>query len=204
MHSVSGPTSDFAAIAERALVTTVRAEFETEQAPSPQRLAPDAITMTAHAVTTGSVADDTPAWESASGRFVLLHDPDGVDEWEGSYRVVVFARCDVEAELLADPLINEVAWSWVRDSLGEVTALQLGGTVTVSSGTSFGTLSDRVDDGLIEVRASWTPAPGDGDADLMDDISDHVHAWIDILAHLAGLPPIPAGVASVAGRRARS
>lgn len=204
MRSVTGSASNFAQVAQRALETVVRAEFETEQAPSPQRLAPDAITMTAHAAGTGIAGADRPAWDSASGRFVLLHDPDGVDEWEGTYRVVVFARCDVEAELLADPLIHEVAWSWVRDSLVDVSAVQLGGTVTITSGTSFGTLDDRADDGLIEVRASWTPTPDPNSPDPLDDISVHVNAWIDILAQVAGLPPIPPGVASVAAHRART
>lgn len=204
MRSVSGPPSNFAEVAQRALDTIVRDEFLTEQAPSPQRLAPDAVTMTAHANGPGTSGADGAAWETASGRFVLLHDPDGVDEWEGSYRVVIFARCDVEAELLADPLVHEVAWSWVRDALNAVQCAQLGGTVTVSSGTSFGTLRDRADDGLIEVRASWTPTPDESGVSPSDDISDHVHAWIDVLAQLAGLPPVPAGVTSVAARRART
>jgi hypothetical protein len=118
--------------------------------------------------------------ESASGRFVVLHDPDGVDEWDGNDRIVIFARCDVEPELLADPLIHEVA--------------QLGGTVTVSSGTSFGSMAERPGDGLVEIRASWTP--------LEDDLTVHLSLWIEILATLAGLPPVPAGVATVGGRRA--
>ena len=204
MHTVSGPTSDFAEVAQRAIDTPVRPEFDTEQAPSPQRLAPDAMTLVAHPVGAGGGNEPSNSWESASGRFVLLHDPDGVDEWEGSYRVVVFARCDVEAELLADPLIHEVAWSWVLDSLIDVGAEQLGGTVTVTSGTSFGTLTDRADDGLIEVRASWTPTPPESGLGLRGDISAHVNAWIDILAQVAGLPPLPPGVATVAARRAQT
>lgn len=203
MHTVTGPTSDFAEVAQQAIDTQVRPEFDTEQAPSPQRLAPDAMTLVAHPVGGTPASDEQPSWDSASGRFVLLHDPDGVDEWEGTYRVVVFARCDVEPELLADPLIHEVAWTWVLDSLNDIGARQVGGTVTVTSGTSFGTLTDRADDGLIEVRASWTPTPEESGSGISDGISAHVHAWIDILAQVAGLPPLPPGIATVTAKRAR-
>ena len=172
----------------------IRPEFSIEQAPSPQRLAPQSFTLTADAVTDGSSATVGAHVESASGRFVVLHDPDGVDEWEGNDRIVIFARCDVEPELLADPLIHEVAWSWVTEALDNHEVAQLGGTVTVSSGTSFGSMAERPGDGLVESRASWTP--------LHDDLTVHLALWIEILATLAGLPPVPAGVATVGGRRA--
>ena len=172
----------------------IRPEFSIEQAPSPQRLAPQAFTLTADAVTDGSSGSVGAHVESASGRFVVLHDPDGVDEWEGNDRIVIFARCDVEPELLADPLIHEVAWSWVTEALDNHEVAQLGGTVTVSSGTSFGSMAERPGDGLVEIRASWTP--------LEDDLTVHLSLWIEILATLAGLPPVPAGVATVGGRRA--
>ena len=200
MHTVSGPDVDFAAVADRAAECEVRPEFEISTAPSPSRLAPHACALTAQAAS--GPADSS--WESASGRFVLLHDPDGVDEWEGTFRAVIFARCDVESEMLADPLVHEVAWSWTTDALEPLHTAQIGGTVTVSTGTSFGTMSERRPDGLIEVRASWTPAPNDHGAELADDIGDHVRAWIDVLARLAGLPPLPPGVASVGSRRARA
>ena len=172
----------------------IRPEFSIEQAPSPQRLAPQSFTLTADAVTDGSSATVGAHVESASGRFVVLHDPDGVDEWEGNDRIVIFARCDVEPELLADPLIHEVAWSWVTAALDNHEVAQLGGTVTVSSGTSFGSMAERPGDGLVEIRASLTP--------LDDDLTVHLALWIEILATLAGLPPVPAGVATVGGRRA--
>ncbi len=227
MHTVSGPDTRFAEVADRAATTEIRPEFEISPAPSPSRLAPHACTLTAVAVAEG----DQPGWESASGRFVLLHDPDGVDEWQGSYRAVIFARCEVEAEMLADPLVHEVAWSWTLEALAPLRASQAGGTVTVSTGNSFGMMADRRPDGLIEVRASWTPGLLDDpviaatqtgttsgatsgtatdtapetatDANLGDDIDDHVRAWIDVLARLAGLPPLPPGVPTVTARRAR-
>ncbi|MFM8894758.1 MAG: DUF3000 family protein, partial [Actinomycetales bacterium] len=57
-------------------------EFHMEEVPAPQRLAPDALALTAEVFHEGDE-------EAASGRFVLLHDPDGTDEWEGTFRAVV-------------------------------------------------------------------------------------------------------------------
>ena len=194
MHSVPAPHEAFETRVQALLDVPIRPEFSIEQAPSPQRLAPQAFTLTADAVTEGPSATVGAHVESASGRFVVLHDPDGVDEWEGNNRIVIFARCDVEPELLADPLIHEVAWSWVTEALDNHEVAQVGGTVTVSSGTSFGSMAERPSDGLVEIRASWTP--------LDDDLTVHLSLWIEILATLAGLPPVPAGVATVGGRRA--
>lgn len=202
MHSVETGHEEFSRAVEAVLGVNVRPEFSIEQAPAPQRLAPHALTLVADA----EVADGamTPLADSATGRFVLLHDPDGVDEWAGAYRVVVFARCDVEPEMLVDPLIHEVAWSWVTDALEDLQVTHVGGTVTISSGTSFGTMADRPGDGIVEVRASWTPVfPEDG-GDQAASLPDHVHAWIDILARLAGLPPLPPGVATMGAHRIRS
>lgn len=194
MRGVPQPQEAFEARVRPLLDVPIRPEFSIEQAPSPQRLAPQAFTLTADAVTEGPSATVGAHVESASGRFVVLHDPDGVDEWEGNHRIVIFARCDVEPELLADPLIHEVAWSWVTEALDNHEVAQVGGTVTVSSGTSFGSMAERPGDGLVEIRASWTP--------LDDDLTVHLSLWIEILATLAGLPPVPAGVATVGGRRA--
>ncbi|HCL69879.1 MAG TPA: DUF3000 domain-containing protein [Actinobacteria bacterium] len=194
MHSVPQPHEAFEARVRPLLDVPIRTEFSVEQAPSPQRLAPQAFTLTADAVTDGSSATVGTHVESASGRFVVLHDPDGVDEWEGNDRIVIFARCDVEPELLADPLIHEVAWSWVTEALDNHQVAQVGGTVTVSSGTSFGSMAERPGDGLVEIRASWTPLDG--------DLTVHLSLWVEILATLAGLPPVSAGVATMGGRRA--
>jgi len=211
MHSVPATDAAFVAAAERLSHAHVRPEFQIEQAPAPQRLAPHALTLVADAVPMENPLGDLS--ESATGRFVLLHDPDGVDEWAGTFRVVVFARCDVEPEILADPLIHEVAWTWVTDSLEHRAVTHVGGTVTISSGTSFGTMAERPGDGLVEIRASWTPlteshaahsADTGHSIDVAATITDHLDAWIEILARLAGLPPSPAGVPQMAAHRSRS
>lgn len=185
---------DFAQALAQVRAVRIRPEFQLDEAPAPQRLAPFAVALTAE-----TVADD----EAASGRFVLLHDPDGVDEWEGAFRAVVFVRARLEPDLVSDPMLHDVGWSWVLEALegaGAATT-QLGGTVTVTSGQSFGSMSDRPFDGHLEIRGSWTPVDSPSPADAM---GRHVQAWCDLLAHAAGLAPLPAGVAHVDSVRRRS
>lgn len=194
VRTVTSTTDGFPLALERLRSVTARPEFRLDETPAPQRLAPFAAALTAEPVV------DEPL---ATGRFVLLHDPDGVEEWEGTYRAVVFVRAALEQDLVDDPLIHEVGWSWLLDSLHGVDAevVQLGGTVTRTSGQSFGTMHERPVDGFVEIRASWTPA---GPAPVEQWMDRHVRAWTDLLCLCSGLPPIPEGVAAVRPRRSRA
>lgn len=185
---------EFAQALAQVRTVRLRPEFQLDEAPAPQRLAPSAIALTAEAVN----PDD-----AASGRFVLLHDPDGVDEWEGTFRAVVFVRAQVEADLVADPMLHEVAWAWVLEALDTcaATATQVGGTVTSTFGRSFGSMAERPAEGFLEIRGSWTPVADGTPATQMDR---HVQAWADLLAHAAGLTPLPADVARVDLARGRT
>ena len=168
----------------------VRPEFTLHEAPAPQRLAPDAVAMTAEAVDN----------EDIDGRFVLLHDPDGHEEWGGNFRVVVFARAPIEADFELDPLLPDVAWSWVQEALSDAGARAdaIGGTVTRNLGHSFGTLSDRAGERILEVRASWTPV---ADADVHATIDRHVLAWIGLLSHVGGYPKLSDDIAPLRPRQ---
>ncbi len=81
-----------------------------------------------------------------------------------------------------DPLLPEVAWSWLTESLDASGAgySALGGTVTATSSTRFGDIAgpQRADD--LEMRASWT-------ADERTDL--HLQAFAGFCAVAAGLPP---------------
>jgi len=165
-----------------------RPEFVLEETPAPQRLAPHALAITAE------MAD--PDDDTASGRFVLLHDPDGIDEWEGTFRAVVFVRANLEPDLVDDPLMAEVAWSWFTEAMHGLDVRQVGGTVTKSTGDAFGTMTGKRPAGSVELRASWTPV-GDPDPDL----GDHFAVWLATLATAAGMAPLPTGVVSVTHRR---
>ena len=179
---------------ERALASLravrFRPEFTVDEGPAPQRLAPHAVSLVAD-----FVEDDE---ELASGRFVLLHDPEGVQAWEGTFRAVVFIKAVLEPDLATDPLLTGVAWAWLLEALDEQAGPRaaLGGTVTRVMSESFGSLGDRDVTGSVEIRASWTPL---GDP---DDLGDEVAAWAAAMAQASGLLPLPPGVAALAPRRA--
>ncbi len=160
-----------------------RPEIELVEAPAPQRLAPYAIALTADVV-----ADDH---DLGTGRLVLLHDPDGQDAWEGAWRVVVFAKASMEPEMAVDPMICDVGWSWLQESLQNsgATYIAFGGTVTRTNSQPYGAMAGREASGDLEIRASWTP--------LDDEVVPHAAAWLDLLATMAGLEPLPVGVASL-------
>ena len=186
---------EFAQALAQVRAVRIRPEFQLDEAPAPQRLAPSAVALTAESVD----ADD-----AATGRFVLLHDPDGVEEWEGTFRAVVFVRARVESDLVADPMLHEVAWAWLLEALdaSAATATQVGGTVTTTVGRSFGSMADRPAEGFLEIRGSWTPI-GIDDEPAAAGMGRHVQAWMDLLAHAAGLTPLPADVARVDRARQR-
>ncbi len=153
-----------------------RPELELTEVRPPQRLAPWAYALTAEI--TG------PSDELSTGRLVLLHDPDGVEAWDGTFRMVAYVRVELDPELAADPLLPEVGWSWLTEALEVAGAnfTTLGGTVTQTSSARFGDISGpaRTDD--LELRASWTAQ----DAEL----AAHGTAFFDLMATAVGLPPV--------------
>jgi hypothetical protein len=169
-----------------------RPELQLTEVPAPARIAPHAVALA------GDVfqGDD----ELATGRFILLHDPSAPPEWGGTFRVVTYARADLEADLGADPLLGQVSWTWLEDGLAGAgaQASRVGGTVTRVLSESYGDLADREPAVDVELRASWTADP---DADGRVDVVTHLHAWAELLCTVAGLPPLPEGVSSLGRRR---
>lgn len=167
-----------------------RSELLVEEIPAPQRIAPYAAAITADVL----IGED----EVGSGRLVLLHDPAGNTAWQGTFRCVTFARADVDPEMVTDPLLARVGWSWLIDALESHGAdyLAPSGTVTSVASESFGGMSEDPARAEVEVRASWT-------ADLSHGLSfkPHLDAWAELLCITAGLPPLPPGVVSMPSRR---
>ncbi len=167
-----------------------RPELAVEDIPAPQRIAPWSAALTADVL----VGDD----EIGNGRLVLLHDPAGNDAWQGTFRCVTFARADVDPEMVTDPLLARVGWSWLLDALeahdAEFTAPS--GTVTSVASESFGGMAENEPRAEVEVRASWTPVLQDGDG-----LAAHLGAWAELLCTTAGLPPLPPGVVMMPPRR---
>ncbi|MEZ5117002.1 MAG: DUF3000 domain-containing protein [Candidatus Nanopelagicales bacterium] len=188
-HADSEP-EDFRRALETLRSVAYRPELTVLETPAPQRLAPYAVALTAE------VFDDDDV-EVGGGRLVVLYDPDGVEAWEGEFRVVAFVKADLEPELASDPLLAEVGWSWLRDALAlhEAPFAALGGTVTRTTSESYGVISDRPVEGQVEIRASWTP--------LDTDLTPHARAWAEVLALAVGLPPLPPGVTALPSPRSR-
>ena len=182
------PTEFVAAVAA-VRAARPRAEVVLEETPAPQRLAPYTLAVTADVVVNG---DDL-----ATGRLVLLHDPAGHETWEGVFRLVMFARIELEPDMAADPLVTRVAWTWLLEALEARSARYVApaGTVTRTASESFGAMADKAPDAQVEIRASWTP---DG-----PDLTAHIEAWTDMLCTAAGLPPLPPGVVAMPTGRAR-
>ncbi|WIY81400.1 DUF3000 domain-containing protein [Propionimicrobium sp. PCR01-08-3] len=170
-----------------------RPEIQAEQIPAPQRIAPYAYALEA-GVTVGT--DD----EAGNGRLIILHDPKGNQAWNGDYRCVSFARADVGLEMVTDPLLAEVGWTWLTEALEGQNASyhDASGTVTAVSSRSFGELANEADRAEIEIRASWTP-----ELKEMPDIVPHLTAWQALLCMTAGIPPLADGVVQLTNRLER-
>jgi hypothetical protein len=146
--------------------------------------------------------------EIATGRFVLLYDPAGQRGWAGPLRVIVYIRTDTEPEIAEDPMVGEVAWSWLTEALDARTPgyAEPSGTVTRVVTEGFGAKRDEPRATGVELRASWSPVdaedPPGGDAD-QDGLAGHLAAWCGTMCAAAGLAPLAAGVSALrpAGRR---
>jgi len=145
----------------------------------PTHIAPYAAAIDAEIV-------DQDDEEIASGRLILLHDPDGNDLWGGDFRCVTFAQAEVTPDMIQDPLLSEVGWSWLTDALRahHASYSNESGTITTTSSTPFGTKKEEEQSSQIEIRASWTPR-----LDAQHSLTEHLNAWQDLLREIAGIPP---------------
>jgi hypothetical protein len=164
----------------------LRPEIICEEMPAPQRIAPFSAALAADVVVDGD--------EVGTGRLVVLHDPAGNDTWGGTFRCVAYARAELTADFAADPVLADVAWTWLVEALeaNDADHVAPSGTVTRVITESFGQMSDDGASAQLEVRASWTP---------LGDLGVHVRAWGDLLAASVGLEPVPEGVATLVRRR---
>ncbi|HEY7051151.1 MAG TPA: DUF3000 domain-containing protein [Mycobacterium sp.] len=171
---------------------TVRPEIELGPIRPPQRLAPFSYALGAEVrhPDTGVVPEHSEG--DAFGRLILLHDPEGAEAWDGTMRLVAYIQADLEPSEAIDPLLPEVAWSWLVDALdaraGQATAL--GGTVTATTSVRYGDIAGPARAHQLELRASWTA--------ITPDLGVHVQAFCEVLEHAAGLPPV--GVTDLGSR----
>ena len=190
-----------------------RPGLDFEPLPAPRRLA-----TYSHALSvTAAEQQSEGEVELGSGRFVLLYEPEGHEEWLGSWRCVTLLQAELEPEIAEDPLLADVTWSWLREALSGLNYAALGGTVSRCASSGFGELADQGTSTSVELRASWSPLPP-VDADIPGGpavqraaaaagrakwtpeqawagLAAHVEAWSVCLATAVGLPPELAGVA---------
>lgn len=181
----------FDAVAAALRAQAFRPDLVVREIPAPTSLAPQAIAFAA------DVRPETHGVDSpyGTGRFVLLHDDDEPDAWNGPWRVVCFAQAPLEPEIGTDPLLADVAWTWLIDALDTRHAgyHSASGTATKTLSKGFGSLASEGDGAQIELRASWSP---------VRDLAAHLDAWAEVVCMLAGLPPGSEGVAVIGARRA--
>jgi len=162
---------------------TVRPEIELGPIRPPQRLAPYSYALGAEVTQPDPEFVPERSEGDAFGRLILLYDPDGADAWDGTLRLVTYIQADLDPNEAVDPLLPEVAWSWLVEALeqrtGQVAAL--GGTVSATTSVRYGDISGPPRAHQLELRASWTATS--------PDVGVHVEAFCDVLEHAAGLPP---------------
>ena len=182
MTSAVEPAPFREAVAAMSAVTA-RPEIELGPIRPPQRLAPYSYALGAEVkhpevdvIPEGSDGD-------AFGRLILLYDPDGADAWDGTIRLVAYVQADLDSHEAIDPLLPEVAWSWLVDALESRTehVIALGGTVTATTSVRYGDISGPPRGHQLELRASWTATT--------PEVGVHVEAFCEVLEHAAGLPP---------------
>jgi len=171
----------------------LRPEIFCEEMPAPQRIAPYASALSADVT-----VDDE---DLGTGRLILLHDPEGNDAWAGgTFRCVLYTRAEVEVEMVSDPMLGQVGWSWLTDALAghDAAYVAASGSVTRVATESFGAMAEESGTAQVEIRASWTPV---ADENGQVDVRPHVEAWAELMCTAVGLPPVPEGVAVIPSRR---
>jgi hypothetical protein len=174
------PPAAFRAALDAMSTVRARPEIVLETIPAPQRLAPWAHALGAQVFE----PDGDEEVEVASGRFIVLFDPNGHEAWDGTTRCVGYVSAVTDETLVDDTMFSEVAWSWLTDALEEAGARShaVGGTVTRTASTRFGDLAGPEHTVEVEIRASWT-AEDNGALDR------HLTAFLEVLGNAAGLPP---------------
>ena len=171
--------------------TVFRDDLSVREIAAQAGLAPESIALA------GDVRPEQDGVDSpyGTGRFILLHDPDEPDAWNGAWRIVCFAQAPLEPDIGVDPLLADVAWSWLMDALNSRHAdyHSASGTATKTLSKGFGSLAAESDGAQIELRASWSP---------LGSMTPHVEAWSELVCMLAGLPPGSEDIAMFGSRKA--
>jgi hypothetical protein len=182
---------EFAAAVASAESAVFRPELDITTIPSPEGIAPFAKAWSATVTPQAREHGD-----QGTSRLVLLHDPSAPPAWSGVWRMVCFAKAPLDQTMSEDPLLPEVAWSWLIDALHAHGAEfdRAAGTASTIVSTGLGEMQTEEKGAEMELRASWSPRSA--------DIADHLDAWAEFVCMLAGFPPTSDGVAALRTSRA--
>lgn len=155
-----------------------RDEIKLEQIAAPKGIAEEAVAISAEVIH----ADHSEV-DRGIGRLVLCRDSNFPEGWNSEYRIILYAKSPVEIEMGKDPVVDELPWNWLMDSLMTKMASfhSEAGTTTRVLSTGHGSLTPQPQHAEIEIRASWAPEG--------EDFTAHVEAFQDLLALISGLPP---------------
>lgn len=170
-------SSNFASMLEPIKSFTCRSEIELTQIPSPNKIAPEAIAISAEIV-------HQTASDHGVSRLVFCRDPEQPEGWNSEFRIIGYAKSPIELEMAKDDYTAALPWEWLKDSLHAAKAgfAHEAGTTTTVISTGHGALIAQPQHAELEIRASWAPSGY--------DLSAHLQAWTELLALISGLPPI--------------
>jgi hypothetical protein len=105
--------------------------------------------------------------------------------------MVCFAKAPLDKTMTEDPLLPDVAWSWLTDALSHRDAAydRAAGTASIITSVGLGEMRSDQTGAEMELRASWSPQ----DAQM----KNHLEAWAEFVCMLAGYPPTADGVAAL-------
>lgn len=189
----AGTPREFSEAVESMHAASLRPELILGSIRPPQRLAPYSHAIGIELELPDSQPLSTDAEGDAFGRLILLYNPSSDEGWGGEMRLVAYIQADMDAELAVDPMLPEVAWQWLTESLDNAGAVytNLGGTVTSTGSVRFGDIGGPPRAYQLELRASWTPQ--------QPLLTEHVQAFAQVISLVKGLPP--EGVADISTRR---
>ncbi len=176
--------AEFAAATKQLGSVKLRSELNYREIPTPTHAVKHAYALGAALKTKNSDAHEDHDFldnSAGSGRLILLYDPEMAHNWGNHFRFVCYAHANIEPEMGEDPLLLDVSWSWLIDSLqlfgADFTAVA--GTATKTLSTGYGALAGDQNGSQVQLRASWTP----GDY----NIAAHAKAWGQLICLLGGL-----------------
>ena len=162
----------------------MRPEIELGPIRPPQRLAPFSYALGAEVRHPETAIVPERSEGDAFGRLILLHDPEGAEAWDGTMRLVAYIQADLDSSEAVDPLLPEVAWSWLVDAL------------EAQRRARHRPRRHRHRDHVGALRRHLRPAarPPAGAARVVDGDDARTgrrtsQAFCEVLEHAAGLPP---------------